>query len=280
MRIANVNNRALLLVDDSSGLDIAHASAGKFAPEIESVYRDWDAFVRWASTHPTGEITSFADTEVGAPSPSPRQVFAIGLNYRNHAAESGFAEPDTPPVFTKFVSCITGPVTDVPLPEGHVDWEVELVVVVGKGGRNILVEEAWDAVAGFTLGQDISERILQAAGPSPQFSLGKSHDGFGPTGPWLATRDEFANPNAIAIGCTVNGEERQSGSTRDLIFDVPDLVSRLSAVTNLYPGDLIFTGTPEGVGLGRKPQVWLSDGDELLSWGEGLGQLRQRLIAQ
>ena len=134
-------------------------------------------------------------------------------------------------------------------------------------------------MAGVTAGQDISERIMQGAGPSPQFSLAKSLPGFGPTGPWLVTTDEFADPDDLELGCTVNGREMQHGRTRDLIFSVPALLAALSRRLPLLPGDVVFTGTPAGVGMGRSPQVWLAPGDELVGYVTGIGELRQRFVA-
>jgi 2-keto-4-pentenoate hydratase/2-oxohepta-3-ene-1,7-dioic acid hydratase in catechol pathway len=134
-------------------------------------------------------------------------------------------------------------------------------------------------VAGLTAGQDISERILQTAGPSPQFSLAKSLPGFGPTGPWLVTPDEFSDPDDLELGCAVNGNQMQKGRTRDLIFSVPAMLAALSRRLPLLPGDVIFTGTPAGVGMGRTPQVWLAPGDELVSYIAGIGELRQRFVA-
>jgi 2-keto-4-pentenoate hydratase/2-oxohepta-3-ene-1,7-dioic acid hydratase in catechol pathway len=208
-------------------------------------------------------------------------VFAIGLNYRAHAAESHFDVPDEPTVmFTKWPSCITGPVTTVELPPGgHTDWEVELVVVIGRSAHRVTQNQAWDHVAGLTVGQDLSERITQTSGPSPQFSLGKSLPGFGPTGPWLVTPDEFDNPDDLELGCTIDGEQMQKGRTRDLVFSVPALISRLSHKLPLLPGDLLFTGTPAGVGLGRTPPRYLVPGEELVSYVRGIGELRQRFVA-
>jgi 2-keto-4-pentenoate hydratase/2-oxohepta-3-ene-1,7-dioic acid hydratase in catechol pathway len=186
-----------------------------------------------------------------------------------------------PPVFTKFATSLSGPCTTVRLPAGgHTDWEVELVAVIGR--RAFRVDEAagWSHVAGVTLGQDLSERITQSAATPPQFSLGKSFPGFSPTGPWLVTPDEFADPDDIALQCAINGEEMQNGRTSELIFGVPQLVAHLSHILPLQPGDLIFTGTPAGVGLGRTPPRYLAPGDELVSKAEGIGQLCQRFVAE
>ncbi|MFC8228879.1 fumarylacetoacetate hydrolase family protein [Streptomyces sp. NPDC057287] len=281
MRIANLSGRLALLVDGLA-VDVETASDGRFAADPQAVYERWTEFRRWAAQARLPEGTAFEPGRLGAPTPAPRQIVAAGLNYRDHAAESGFALPDTmPPVFTKFASSITGPVTEVQLPPGgHTDWEIELVVVIGTHAHRISSDTAWDHVAGLSVGQDISERITQLEGPAPQFSLGKSFPGFAPIGPWLVTPDEFDDPDDLGLRCTVNGEEVQKSRTSDLIFPVPELIARLSAVVPLMPGDVVFTGTPAGVGLARDPQRWLAHDDELVSTIEGIGELRQRFVAR
>ncbi|MFB7031955.1 MULTISPECIES: fumarylacetoacetate hydrolase family protein [unclassified Streptomyces] len=281
MRIANLSGRLALIVDGRA-VDVEEASDGRFAADPQAVYERWEEFRQWAAGARLPEGVPVDPALLGAPAPAPRQIIAAGLNYRDHAAESGFALPDTmPPVFTKFATSLTGPVTEVVLPPGgHTDWEIELVVVIGVRAHRVSAETAWDHVAGLTVGQDISERITQLEGPSPQFSLGKSFPGFAPIGPWLVTTDAFDDPDDLGLRCTVNGEEVQKSRTSDLIFSVPELLARLSSVIPLLPGDLVFTGTPAGVGLGRNPQRWLAPGDELVSTIEGIGELRQRFVAQ
>jgi 2-keto-4-pentenoate hydratase/2-oxohepta-3-ene-1,7-dioic acid hydratase in catechol pathway len=281
MRIANVDGRAVLLTSDREGIDIAAASDLKFGPDLPSLYADWDGFRAWAESAPSGAVVSFDRSQLLSPSPSPSQIIAIGLNYSEHAAESGFEVPDTlPPTFTKFVSSLSGPDSVVMLPEGgHTDWEVELVAVIGRTTHEVSPDEAWDCVAGLTVGQDISERIVQMTGPAPQFSLGKSFPGFTPVGPWLVTPDSVPNRDDLALGCAIDGETVQDGRTKDLVFPVSALISRLSHIITLRPGDLIFTGTPAGVGLGRDPQRFLQHGEELRSWIEGIGELHQIFIA-
>lgn len=283
MRLANVKGRAVLVTSESSGIDVADASDSTFGPDLGAVYARWDEFRVWAEEDSTTRAqpgVSFGVRDLGCVSPVPRQIFAIGLNYRAHAAESGFAEPvDLPPTFTKFASSLAGPDTVVSLPEGgNTDWEVELVVVIGRAAHRVGRDEAWDYVAGVTVGQDLSERIVQLRGPAPQFGLGKSFPGFAPVGPWLVTPNELAYRDDLALGCAINGETVQDGRTGDLIFPVARLVSELSQIVELYPGDLIFTGTPAGVGVGRDPQRFLQPGDELVSWIEGVGELRQTFV--
>jgi 2-keto-4-pentenoate hydratase/2-oxohepta-3-ene-1,7-dioic acid hydratase in catechol pathway len=282
MRLANLGGRATLLVSDTEGVDVATASNGAFGPNLATVYDAWPAFRAWASTASLDSLVPVVRADLRSPSPEPRQVLAIGLNYAEHAAESGFDVPDTlPPTFTKFRSALSGPDSVVTLPDGgRTDWEVELVVVIGRAAHRVAEADAWDYVAGLTVGQDLSERTTQQAGPAPQFSLGKSYPGFAPVGPWLVTPDELPDRDDLILGCSVDGEDVQDGRTRDLIFSVPALIARLSRIVSLYPGDLIFTGTPSGVGLGRTPQRFLAPGNRLDSWIEGIGELHQSFVAE
>lgn len=281
MRIANHNGRAVLLSTDETGLDIHVASDGRFGPDLADLYEAWSPFREWADSLPAQVPDVQIDrTLLGPPSPAPRQILAIGLNYSAHAAESGFEQPVLlPPVFTKFVSSLSGPDTEVLLPAGgNTDWEIELVAVIGLEGRNIAPADAWKHVAGLTVGQDLSERVSQLAGPAPQFGLGKSFPGFAPTGPWLVTPDSLPDPNDLRLECSIDGDEVQIGQTRDLIFSIPDLIEGLSRVITLFPGDIIFTGTPAGVGLGRSPQRFIQPGETLLSRIEGIGELHQKFV--
>lgn len=281
MRLINQDGR-LTLLRGSAAIDVHQASEGLFDADPQAVYDRWDEFVKWAAAVPdnTPPTTDPVDpARLGPPVPRARQIFAIGLNYAAHADESGFVKPDEPVVFTKFVSSIAGPHTTVALPPGSVDWEVELVVVIGRGGRDVPAASAWDHVAGVTVGQDISERERQHAGPAPQFSLAKSHAGFSPTGPALVTVDELGDRDDLEIGAEIDGDVVQSGRTSQFIFPVPDLIARLSAVVELYPGDLIFTGTPAGVGAGRTPPRYLEPGEVLRSYVGGVGELVQTFAA-
>ncbi len=183
-------------------------------------------------------------------------------------------------MFTKFPSCITGGYAQIELPaDGHTDWEVELVAVIGVTAHRVPAAAAWPHVAGLAVGQDISERITQLASSPPQFSLGKSFPGFGPVGPWLVTLDEFDDPDDLELSCSVNGEQMQKSRTSNLIFGVPALIEQLSSVTPLLPGDVIFTGTPSGVGMARTPPRWLAPGDVLTSYIEGIGEMRHTFAA-
>ena len=214
------------------------------------------------------------DVVLGPPVPDARQVFGIGLNYKSHAEESGMELPPAPLTFTKFPSCLVGPTADVPLSGAVVDYEAEVVVVIGRTCHHVPVNSAWDVVAGVTAGQDISDREVQLTGSPPQFCLGKSFSTYGPTGPAVVSVDSFEDPDDIALRCEVWGELVQESSTARLIFSVPQLVSYLSSICTLSPGDLIFTGTPDGVGMARGR--FLSPGDVIVTTAEGVGELRNR----
>lgn len=283
MRLAQVDGRAVLVAADGSAIDVARASGGRFGPDVAALYPRWDEFRAWAAGAPAeGDGIPIDPSRLGPPSPAPRQILAFGLNYSDHAAESGFDAPRVlPPLFPKFVSSLTGPVSTVVLPAGgDTDWEIELVAVIGRATAGRVPEgSVWDHVAGLTVGQDLSDRATQFSTPAPQFGLGKSFPGFTPTGPALVTSDELSDRDALPLHCTLDGVTVQKGNTKDLLFGVPRLISDLSGIIALYPGDLIFTGTPEGVGLGRTPPVYIRPGQELVSTIEGIGELRQRFVA-
>jgi 2-keto-4-pentenoate hydratase/2-oxohepta-3-ene-1,7-dioic acid hydratase in catechol pathway len=279
MRVARVSGRLSVLVAGGA-VDVESASGGRFPADPDDVMPRWDELREWAAGHGGGEVVPYGLGDLAAPLVRPAQVFGIGLNYRDHAAESGVAVPTAPAVFTKFRSCLTGPYDTVRLPSDQVDWEVELVAVIGRRAERVAEEHAWSYVAGVTVGQDLSERAVQLSGPVPQFSLGKSFPGFGPFGPAIVTPDELADPDDLELACFLDDEVLQKGRTRDMVFSVPELVARLSAVCPLLPGDLIFTGTPPGVGMARQPPRFLGGGTTLVSTIEGVGELRNPLVAK
>jgi 2,4-didehydro-3-deoxy-L-rhamnonate hydrolase len=207
------------------------------------------------------------------------KMICIGLNYSDHAAESGMQVPPEPVIFMKATSAICGPNDDVEIPRKgeKTDWEVELGIVIGEPTKYVSEAEALNHIAGYCIVNDVSERHFQAE-RSGQWTKGKSHDTFGPTGPWLVTKDEIPEPNDLAMWLEVDGHRYQNGSTRTMVYKVPFLVSYLSQFMSLQPGDIISTGTPPGVGLGQKPPVYLKAGQEMRLGIDGLGEQRQRTV--
>jgi 2,4-didehydro-3-deoxy-L-rhamnonate hydrolase len=218
-------------------------------------------------------------TRIGAPICGARQFIAIGLNYRKHALESGMAIPKDPVVFNKAIPCIQGPNDDLVKPEDSdkMDWEVELAFIIGVKAQSVSRENALSHIAGYCLANDVSERDWQA-NRSGQWVKGKSFDTFGPLGPWLVTADEIADPQEIPLALAVNGTVRQNSNTSDMIFGVAELLSHLSQFMTLLPGDIVVTGTPEGVGAGMRPPQFLKRGDVIELDGGILGSQRQRVV--
>ena len=279
MRIGRIDGRLSLLGDDRA-LDVELASGHRFSADADLIFERWAEFTHWAQGRSLDDAVPFTTRQVGPPVSRPAQVFGIGLNYRAHVSEAGVQPQITAPaVFTKFVTSITGPYDTVTLPSDRVDWEVELVAVIGRRSYGVAEKDAWNNVAGLSVGQDLSERTVQLEGPVPQFSLGKSYPGFSPIGPALVTVDEFADPDDLALSCALDGETLQDGRTRDLIFSVRELIARLSAILPLLPGDVIFTGTPSGVGMARRPERYLAPGGTLVSRIESIGTLVNPLVA-
>ncbi|MFE2431040.1 fumarylacetoacetate hydrolase family protein [Streptomyces sp. NPDC059373] len=279
MRIINLSGRPALLTADGA-IDIASASGGRFPPDPGALFGQWDELRDWSAGVDPALAVPYEESQLRAPVPEPRQVFAVALNYRPHTAEAGYEEPAEPLVFTKFPSCLTGPYATVELPPGHVDWELEMVAVIGRDAYRVPEEKGWDPVVAVTVGQDLSERISQLAGRPAQFSLGKSFPGFGPVGPALVSTDELPDRDDLELTCELNGEVVQHDRTANMIFPVPKLVAHLSAFCPLRPGDLIFTGTPAGVGNRRVPQRFLTPDDTLVSRIGGLGEMRHRFRAK
>lgn len=273
--LANVDGRAAL-VDNGQWYDLEAVSGGKLGSDpmdalavpnrLAALTADLD------DREPNGAIE--ADS-LGPPVPRPRNVYAIGLNFQAHADEGAMEVPDNPLVFTKFPSCLVGPTADLELRSDVVDYEGELVVVIGRGGKDIDASAAWDHVVGLMVGQDISDRAVQFAASPPHFDLGKSFDTFGPIGPVMVSPDSV-DRDRLQIVTEVNGEIRQDGTSDQLIFDIPTLISYLSRVTTLATGDLIFTGTPEGIGAAQGK--FLADGDVVTTRIDGIGTLTNRCV--
>ena len=275
MKIANVSGRAHLVVDGRL-VDVEKASGGRLPADVNALVGQLDSLGDLAVPDDAPAIES---ATLGAPIPHPSKIVAVGLNYRGHAEESGLDIPEQPVVFAKLPSALCGPTDDIVIPGGRVrvDWEAELVLVVGKHGRHIAEADAWSHIAGVTAGQDISDREEQFRALR-QFTMAKSFDTYAPIGPVLTTLDELANPDDLAVSTKVDGETVQSSRTGDLIFPVVQLIAWISRICTLEPGDLIFTGTPSGVGDGRKPPRYLGPGMVVETEVEGVGVMRNTCV--
>jgi 2,4-didehydro-3-deoxy-L-rhamnonate hydrolase len=278
VRLARYDDR-LAVLGEEGGAFLAELTNGRFTEDVTDAIERWDALEEAVGGSPQAHFE--VDPErLGAPVLMPRQVFGIGMNYRDHALEVGLSQPPkAPAVFTKYPSSITGPEAAVALPTAMVDFEVEIVVVIKDVVENAAAAGAWRHVAGLMVGQDLSERVLQLAAVPPQFSLGKSFKGFSPIGPAIVSLSEVSNPDALDLGCRVGDEILQAGNSKDLIFSVPELIAHLSAACTLLPGDLIWTGTPAGVGNARNPKRMLRPGETLTSHVAGVGEIHTTFVA-
>lgn len=234
---------------------------------------------RALAANPNAAQIPLREVELLSPVLHPDKILCIGLNYRDHAIESHMVIPDVPTIFLKLPNAVTGTGSNVVLPRNSTqpDYEVELAAVIGKGGRNIRPDEWRQHVLGYTILNDVSARDVQLA--TSQWTLGKSFDTFAPIGPAIVTADELTDPHALDIQLSIDGELLQHSNTKHLIFKLPELIAHLSSVVPLEPGDVISTGTPAGVGLGRKPQRWLKPGEEMVAKIAGIGELRNRTVA-
>lgn len=228
----------------------------------------------------TGTSYDLADVKLLAPIPRPPKFICVGLNYRDHAIENNQPIPAVPTIFNKFTNVVIGPGAPIVLPKGskEPDYEAEMAVVIGPGGRNIPADRAMQHVFGYTIVNDVSARDVQKA--SSQWLMGKSFDTFGPMGPWLVTADEIEDPHALDISIEIGGERLQNSNTRELIFKIPRLIEYVSMAVTLEPGDIISTGTPGGCGFARKPPRFLKPGDEVIVRVQGLGELRNPVVAE
>jgi 2-keto-4-pentenoate hydratase/2-oxohepta-3-ene-1,7-dioic acid hydratase in catechol pathway len=239
-----------------------------------------EALAEWMSDGCPGGAEIHPDVRLGPPVDRPSKIVCVGKNYLDHAKEFGEGIPTEPVLFLKAPSAWSGPFDDVIIPRGarKLDYEVELAVVIGRTASNVAEQEALDYVAGYSVFCDYSERAFQKD-MGGQWTKGKSADSFAPMGPWLVTPDEVADPQALRLACEVNGELRQNGWTGDMMFGVGSLVSYISRFMTLMPGDVVATGTPGGVGMGMDPPRFLLPGDLVECSIEGLGSLRQRVVA-
>jgi 2-keto-4-pentenoate hydratase/2-oxohepta-3-ene-1,7-dioic acid hydratase in catechol pathway len=280
IRLVNAAGRAALVVGDRV-VDLERRSGRAFSSDPMAAFERWADLRDWAGgIEPTGSEPLLDEATLAPCVPRPSKIFGVGLNYREHAREAGLDLPKQPMIFAKFPSCLAGPRADVVLTGSRVDYEVELVVVIGRRGRRISQARALDHVAGYCVGQDISDRALQFADRPPQFSLGKSADTYGPIGPAVVSLDSFPDPDDLSIRCEVSGETMQNDRTSGMIFSVSELLEYLSRYCTLETGDLVFTGTPAGVGSVRDPRRYLTPGDVVTSTIEGVGTLRNRCLGE
>lgn len=275
-KLANIKGRAALL-NEESFYDLEKISEGNLSHDTTNALFHLEELDELNNKLKDSEATGkISEAEFDAPVSFPKNCYAVGLNYRNHAEEANMTIPEVPMVFTKHTSCLVGATADVEMRSNYVDYEAELVVVIGLSGKDISKDQAWNHVAGLCVGQDISDRPAQFASTPPMFNLGKSFDTFGPMGPALVSPDSLLNKESLVIECKVNDEIRQNDNTDDLIFDVPTIISYLSEIVTLNTGDVIFTGTPGGVGVSQGK--FLKDGDIITTSIKGLGTLTNKCV--
>ncbi|MFQ5425995.1 MAG: fumarylacetoacetate hydrolase family protein [Gaiellales bacterium] len=276
MKLCNVEGRAAVAIDGRL-VDVERASDGRLSSDPMDAVADLDAL---RDLELPGDAPGVDETRLGPPVPRPQKIIAVGLNYRSHAEEQGTPIPTEPVLFAKLPNALTGPHGDIAIPRGQeqVDFEVELVFVIGKRGKDISESDAWDYVAGYTVGQDVSDREEQFKGLK-QFTLAKSFDTYAPIGPYLVTLDELDDREDLRLTCSVDGEMMQDSRTSDFIFGLPRMVSDASRICTLEPGDLFFTGTPSGVGVFRDPPIFLRPGTVVESEIEGIGHMVNRCVA-
>ena len=277
LRYGEIGREKPGIVDNQAGIRDLSGVIGDLAGEALGP----ESLARLAGLDLTKLPLVKADSRIGPPVGVVPKFFGIGLNYRDHAEETGMPIPEAPIVFAKASSCVSGPYDPVLAPKGweRMDFEVELAVVIGSRTKNVAEGDALAHVAGYAICNDVSERSLQVGGPG-EWIKAKSHDSFGPLGPWLVTKDEVPDPQKLDLSLDLNGARMQTGSTSTMIFGVAQLVSYISTFMTLVPGDIITTGTPPGVGMARKPRVFLKPGDKLRLSISGLGEQRVTVEAE
>lgn len=283
MRFVNIERRGYGEPGVISGDEIIGIKGAGFHDLLSVIGGDGetlDRVSRWIYRPPGGERFDVGTTRLLAPIPRPPKIICIGLNYRDHAAESNMAIPETPTVFSKYPTSVIGPGQPIVLPKNSTkpDYEAEFAVVIGKGGRYIDEANWREHVFGYTIVNDVSARDYQMA--TSQWMIGKTFDTFCPMGPAIVTVDEIADPHNLPISLSIGGETLQDSNTSNLIFSVPKIIAYLSSVFTLEPGDVIATGTPAGVGFARKPPRFLREGDEVRVKIEGIGELVNPVIAE
>ncbi|HEX4170195.1 MAG TPA: fumarylacetoacetate hydrolase family protein [Bryobacteraceae bacterium] len=265
-----------LLIDDAV-VDLAPAGFSSVLGAIENTDL-WQSKVERLTTD--GHRVSLSSVKLLAPIPAPRKLICVGLNYLDHAKETGAEVPKVPTIFNKFATSVIGPGDQVKLPKvsNQIDYEAELAFVIGRGGRHIAAQDWRQHVFGYTIVNDVSARDYQRA--TSQWLMGKTFDTFAPMGPCIVTADEIADPHNLKIGLRLNGKTMQNSNTKELIFKVPELIAFLSSVFTLEPGDIVSTGTPAGVGFSRKPPVYLQPDDEMVVSVEHVGELKNSVVAE
>ncbi len=275
-KLGTVDGKAVLIKDDHY-FDVASLSNGAISSDsVEALKFQTKLSELYETLSENNATGNLSEVELGNPVPKSPNCYAVGLNYRKHAEESGMDIPEVPMIFTKHTSCFVGPKANIEMRSDYVDWEVELVAVIGKEGKNIPKENALEHVAGLCVGQDISDRPAQFATTPAMFNLGKSFDTYGPMGPALVSLDLLENCESLDIECKLNGETVQKSNTSDLIFNISSIISYLSEIVSLNVGDTIWTGTPSGVGIASGK--FLKDGDILTSSIEGLGSMENKCV--
>ena len=279
MRLANLDGRAVIVLDGHA-VDVERASDGRLSsdPMVLSDLANHDTLRAVAAAADASAWPVVDESKLGAPVPRPPKGYGVGLNYKQHAIESGRELPTEPHLFAKTENCVCGPFDEIVVPQGldMIDYETELVIVFGRTGKGATRENAWSFLAGVTCGQDISDRGEQFRPPLKQFTIAKSYDTFGPIGPYLVTADELPDPDALSLTGVVSGEVMLEANTNDLIFDVPALVVWLSRYITFQPGDVVWTGTPGGVGEARGR--FLRAGDVVETTIEGIGTMRNPVV--
>lgn len=283
MILANVDGRASIVVGRRV-VDIEQATGGRLGsdPMLLSDLANHDELRQAEANAEPSAWPELDQSRLGPPVPRPGKGFGVGLNYRTHAEESGRELPTEPHLFGKTENVVCGPYDDIVVPAGRleVDYEAELVIVFGRTCKGASEADAWEYLAGVTCGQDVSDRGEQFRPPIKQFTIAKSYDTFGPIGPFLVTPDSLADPDALELEGRLNGQVMQHANTDDLIFSVPALVAWLSRFITFKPGDLVWSGTPGGVGEARTPPVFLRDGDIVETEIAGIGAMRNRVVVR
>jgi 2-keto-4-pentenoate hydratase/2-oxohepta-3-ene-1,7-dioic acid hydratase in catechol pathway len=268
------------VIKDNRVVGLSGAGYGSLLDVIAGWESSKSAIEKFIATAPQTAVSNSADVTFLAPIPRPQKLICVGLNYRDHAIESKMEITSVPTIFNKFATSVIGSGENIVLPKNSVkpDYEAEFAFVIGKGGRHVPADRWQDHVFGYTIVNDVSARDFQMA--TSQWLMGKTFDTFAPMGPWIVTSDEIADPHNLDIRMTISGDVLQNSNTRELIFRIPDLVAYLSSVFTLEPGDIVSTGTPAGVGFGHKPPRWLKSGDECVVYVQGIGELRNPVVAE